>query len=38
MQISLAMTLYTVLNQMLIKYDEKGYLSHFASEMFDSLQ
>ena len=26
------------LNQILIKHDEKGYLSQFASEMFDSLQ
>ena len=27
-----------ILNQILIKYDEKGYLSHFESEMFDSFQ
>ena len=26
------------LNQILIKYDEKQYLSQFGSEMFDSLQ
>ena len=26
------------LNQIFIKYDEKGYLSQFESEMFDSLQ
>ena len=26
------------LNQILIKYDEKRYLSQFSSEMFDSLQ
>ena len=27
-----------ILNQILIKYDEKRYLSQFSSEMFDSLQ
>ena len=36
MQISQVMT--STLNQILIKYDERGYLSQFASEMFDSLQ
>ena len=34
MQISIHHTL----NQILIKYDEKGYLSQFVSEMFDFLQ
>jgi len=37
MQLSLVMTSYT-LNQNLIKYDEKRYLSQFVSEMFDFLQ
>ena len=27
-----------ILNQILIKYDEKRYLSQFVNEMFDSLQ
>jgi len=27
-----------ILNQVLIKYDEKGYLGQFVSEMFDALQ
>ena len=36
MQISQVMMSYTQPN--LIKYDEKGYLSQFESEMFDSLQ
>ena len=36
MQISQVMTSYT--HQIFIKYDEKGYLSQFESEMFDSLQ
>ena len=27
-----------ILNQILIKYDEKRYLSQFVSEMFNSLQ
>ena len=26
------------LNKIVIKYDKKGYLSQFVSEMFDSLQ
>ena len=29
---------YTYYNQILIKYDEKRYLSQFELEMFDSLQ
>ena len=36
MQISQVMT-YT-LNQTLIKYDERKYLSQFVSELFDFLQ
>ena len=36
MQISQVMTSYT--QQILIKYDEKRYLSQFATEMSDFLQ
>ena len=32
------MSSYTVLNQILLKYDEKRYLNQFVIEKFDSLQ